>query len=275
MTEAAVTSRQCPLHVERHGAGPELVLVHGWGLHGGIWHELVEALQGQWRVSVVDLPGHGDSADCGAWDLDDLARWLGDALPGPRIWIGWSLGAMACMQLALARPGQVRALGLVAATPRFTSAPDWPHATRPELLQAFAEELRDNPRSLLLRFLGLQVQGAEHAKGNLKALREQWTRRPPARLPALESGLDILRRADLRPRLADIRCPALVIAGDQDRLVPPRASEALARALPRAQLQTVPGAGHAPFVAQPQAVARWLGDFLHPLPSSEALGADV
>src|SRR5690606_2848134 len=48
--------------VETHGAGPDLVLVHGWGLHGGLFGPLVPLLAERRRVHVVDLPGHGRSA---------------------------------------------------------------------------------------------------------------------------------------------------------------------------------------------------------------------
>lgn len=268
MAESCTRASACALHVEHYGAGPEVVLVHGWGLHGGVWGGLIQPLQERWRLSVVELPGHGSSADCEQWDLDRLVDWLGARLPGPRIWVGWSLGALACLQLARRRPQQVRALGLLSATARFTTAADWPHATSPALLNLFAEELQHNAQSLLLRFLGLQVQGAQEAKGNLKALRDQWSSRPPARLSGLSNGLEILRTADLRPHLAEVVCPALVVAGDKDRVVPPEASAALAGALPNARLEMVAGAGHAPFVAQPALVAGYLADFFQSLPAA-------
>ena len=49
------------LYAERLGSGPELVLVHGWGLHGGIWAGLAQRLAQRFRVTVVDLPGHAGS----------------------------------------------------------------------------------------------------------------------------------------------------------------------------------------------------------------------
>jgi len=47
------------LHVESTGEGPPLVLLHGWAMHGGLFAPLVPALARRYRVSVVDLPGHG------------------------------------------------------------------------------------------------------------------------------------------------------------------------------------------------------------------------
>ncbi len=248
----------CKLHVECHGDGAELVLVHGWGVHGAVWRDLQKALSPTWRVRIVDLPGHGFSADCGRYGLAELARHLGDALPGPRVWVGWSLGALACLQLALTRPRQVRALGLLAATPRFSAAADWPDGMPPQVLETFAGELERDLKGTLMRFLSLQVQGAAQPQATLKALRRQWAERPAARPAALRSGLQILGSADLRGRLQEIHCPAVVIAGSRDRVVAPQASAFLAAQLAGARLHTIDGAGHAPFVAHAERVSRYL-----------------
>lgn len=263
MHDASIsTGSRPPLHIETCGQGPDVVLVHGWGLHGGVWADLVEALAPTARVSVVELPGHGFSPDGEGFDLAGLADWLGQTLPGPRIWVGWSLGALACLQLALQRPALVRGLGLLAATPRFTAGPDWPWGTEPQLLESFAAELQRDANGILMRFLGLQVQGAQRPQGTLKTLRGRWAERPAARLPGLLSGLQILRTADLRSRLGEIRCPTLVVAGERDRLVPPQAGAQLAASLADVHLETVAGAGHAPFVADPARVAGLLRDFI-------------
>lgn len=260
----------CAPHVERFGEGLDVVLVHGWGLHGGVWTTLVASLRDRYRLTVVDLPGHGESGDCGPFDLAQLAAWLGDAVPGPRVWVGWSLGALACLQLALDRPHQVRGLVLMGATPRFTTAPDWHPGVTPQLLDTFAAELHDNPRALMMRFLGLQVQGSASARESLKALRAQWAGRPMARLGGLRAGLEILRRADMRAHLPCIQCPTVVIAGERDRLVPPEASAELAAGLDAGRLEVLAGSGHAPFVAQPDRVAALLDDFLCALPAASA-----
>lgn len=246
------------LHIETRGEGPEVVLVHGWGLHGGVWTDVLDTLAARLRVSVVDLPGHGFSSDDIRFDLPGVAAALAEALPGARYWIGWSLGATLCLQVALDRPQQVRGLGLLAATPRFAGADDWAWGVAPEVLQRFSQDLEREPDSVLMRFLALQVQGAQRAQGALKTLRARWSQRPAARPQGLRCGLAILRDTDLRSRLGEVRAPALVVAGERDRLVPPQASAQLAQALRHARLETVAGAGHAPFVAQPQQVARLL-----------------
>jgi len=85
-------------------------------------------------------------------------------------------------------------------------------------------------------------------------------------LPAqeiLEAGLAILRSADLRAVLSEIQQPTLVIHGEQDAVTPCAAGEALAQALPDARFHQIAGAGHAPFLTAPDAVATLLHEFLH------------
>ncbi|MDE2197215.1 MAG: alpha/beta fold hydrolase, partial [Gammaproteobacteria bacterium] len=49
------------IYTQTVGRGPDLVLVHGWGVHGGIWDTLLPALVQHYRITCVDLPGHGYS----------------------------------------------------------------------------------------------------------------------------------------------------------------------------------------------------------------------
>ena len=47
--------------VERFGQGPDLVLLHGWGMNGAVWHGITQQLAAYYRVHLVDLPGFGNS----------------------------------------------------------------------------------------------------------------------------------------------------------------------------------------------------------------------
>lgn len=80
---------------------------------------------------------------------------------------------------------------------------------------------------------------------------------------ALHAGLDILRGADLRPRLAAVGHPILLIAGARDVLAPLSAHEYMAANLAQAELQVIPGAAHAPFLTHPHEFQHALRAFLH------------
>ncbi len=247
------------LYVETLGAGPDLVLLHGWGLDGAVWGPAVPYLDagpgGRRRLSIVDLPGHGFSpAPPEGFALEGAARAVAAAVPPGAVWLGWSLGALVALAAALAG-APVAGLILTGATPRFTRAPDWPAALEPAVLEAFAADLERDPEATLRRFLSLQTRGAEGARATLRALRSGGLRRAAAQPAALRGGLEVLRTADLRARLAHLRIPVTVISGARDTLVPPAASEALAAAVPGAGHVLIPGAGHAPFLSHPQAFA--------------------
>jgi pimeloyl-[acyl-carrier protein] methyl ester esterase len=111
-------------------------------------------------------------------------------------------------------------------------------------------------------FLTLQVLGATDPRATLRALRDSVRSRPAPDPRALDVGLDILQRADLRAALEGIGPDTLVITGQRDRLVHPAAGEALAAGLPHAQLRGIAGAGHAPFLSHPAAVHSELAAFL-------------
>ncbi|HEB80650.1 MAG TPA: pimeloyl-[acyl-carrier protein] methyl ester esterase [Chromatiales bacterium] len=249
------------LFVETRGVGPDLVLIHGWGLDGAVWGPLAERLAVRRRLWIVDLPGHGRSPPgVGGFTLEGAARAVAQAVPVGAAWLGWSLGALVAMAAALAHtPAR---LVLVGATPRFTRAPDWPHGVEPAVLEAFAADLARDPEATLQRFFALQTRGAEGARATLRALRAGALHRGVPHPRALRGGLAVLCACDLRARLADLAGPVAVIAGDRDTLVPAAASAALAAAVPHGRCTVIPGAGHVPFLSHPESFVHALEDSL-------------
>ncbi|MDE2088385.1 MAG: pimeloyl-ACP methyl ester esterase BioH [Gammaproteobacteria bacterium] len=238
------------LFVETRGSGFDVVLLHGWGLHSGIWEDTVQALAAEFRVTCVDLPGHGRSPwPSGGIDLAALARRLTNVVPAPAAWVGWSLGGMIALRLAADFPQQVGRLALIGALPRFVHAPDWPHAMAPQILAQFARELEQDYDGTLSRFLALQTRGSERGHETVRRLRHRLRERAAPDPRALAAGLAWLRDIDLRSRLADVRCPCLLIMGERDLLAPHAAGRDTAQAMARARLHLIAGAGHAPFLS--------------------------
>lgn len=250
------------LYTETTGQGPELVLLHGWGLHGGVWDEFVPLLAEDFRVTRIDLPGHGNSAWSGEADLDAFAAAVLAAAPSRAAWAGWSLGGMVALRAALLAPARVTALVGIATSPCFVRRPDWQSAMLPQLLDAFAIELEQDYARTLNRFLALQVRGSAQATEVLKRLRATLLLRGQPRPEGLRAGLDVLRSADLRAAARQLHCPGLLVMGERDTLVPPAAGQATAHLLPDARLVTIDAAGHAPFIAAPETLARHLREFL-------------
>lgn len=251
------------LHVEIRGEGPDLVLLHGWALHGGIWGSWLDELERHARLHIIDLPGHGHSDwSTAIGDLDGLARAVFPGVPADAALLGWSLGGLVALELARRHPGHVRALVLVTTTPKFLAGPGWEHGMGPEVLEAFTQGLATDYRATVQSFLALQTRGDERASETLRLLRSRLASHGDPDPRALEAGLGILRNADLRDALPRIAVPTLVIAGEHDRLTPASAGRELAATLPVARFKLIERSGHAPFLSHPGEMLTELTGFL-------------
>ena len=250
------------LYTQTSGNGPDLVLVHGWGLHGGVWECLLPYLEPAFCVTRVDLPGHGRSAWNDETSLADMAGAVLSVAPERADWLGWSLGSLVATQAALLEPARVRQLVLLAGTPCFERRPDWPAAMQPGLLDSFAVDLQQDYAATLNRFLALQVHGSEDAGAVLRELRTRLLEHGEPDTVALLAGLAILRDTDLRARLPELVQRVLYLMGSRDTLVPVAGGEAAAGLAADGQCQVIDGAGHAPFIAHPEAVATVVCEFL-------------
>jgi pimeloyl-[acyl-carrier protein] methyl ester esterase len=233
------------LHITTAGQGPDLVLLHGWAMHSGVWSTVLPQLQQRFRVTLVDLPGHGHS-DYSAQD------WVEQCLavaPPRASWLGWSLGGLLAMQAACRQPQRVTNLVCVAASPCFCQRPDWPEAMASTTLAGFAGQLQQDWQTTVNHFIALQMHGVDGAREHVRALNGQLLGAHNPDTNALLHGLRLLRDMDVRDCLDRLEVPAGFILGGKDRLVPPQ----LATALPaQVTVATLSAAGHAPFISHPR-----------------------
>ena len=262
------------LHVESYGQGAPLLLIHGWGMHGGIWSSVAKELAGNFRVHCVDLPGHGFNVgrDLSGQSivginpdlhLDAIVNNLSAQFNEPLTLCGWSLGGQIALRWAQLYPHQISRMILVATTPCFVQRPDWPCAMAAETLAEFSVALQQDYAQTLRRFVALQMHGSDRERELLADVRKHLYSRGEPDGAALQQGLEILRDTDLRAQLKEIAHMTLVIAGECDRLTPPAASVYLAQALPAAHLVKIAGAAHAPFLSHPDIFVQHVTDFMH------------
>ena len=236
------------LYIERSGSGADLVVLHGWGLHSGIWSGVREKLAAHFRLSLVDLPGHGRSRGVAFGDARQVAHVLLEAVPGRAIWLGWSLGGMLALQAAAQAPRRVRGLVMTAALPSFVARADWPFGMHADLFTAFERDLRDDYAPTLQRFLALQTRGVALGRDMLRELRAQLQRFGEPDGEALHAAMRVLADGDLRAPLAALDLPVLMLMGDRDTLVNWRGAREC-RARRAITLDLFAGAGHAPFLS--------------------------
>ena len=231
---------------EARAGEPPVLLVHGAGASSAIWMMAMARLARAAHVVAIDLPGHGPSPlpDGGVAALgiaayrDAVGLLAGTLCLGPSVLVGHSMGALVAIEAALAWPDKVRGLVLCAAAPRLP--------VRDELLALF----RDDPARV-------PAWMAEHALSPRA--------RPAVRRGFVAAGLvappeimladfEAVRAADLRERVAGVKCPVLWLDGADDRIVgEPGERPGEARRLD--------GVGHLVPIEAPEAVAEGAATF--------------
>lgn len=252
------------LYHESFGAGPDLVLLHGWGFHSDVWRTSAELLANYYRVTLIDLPGFGRSPlFLEQYDLNKICDLLLTVAPARAHWLGWSLGGLFAMQIASCYPRSVNKLICVASSPKFTADHQWPGMS-PVVLRNFAEDLTRDYQTTLLRFLALQVgvDPTQEVKKTLKNLRERLFHYGTPQVLALYGGLALLENVDLRTVLKTLDCPSLFMLGKLDALVPVAMVNELKQLAPQVQVEIVHGANHAPFLSHADLFLQQLIKFL-------------
>jgi len=249
------------IHTEVFGEGPDVVMAHGWGMHSGVWRGFARRLAEGFRVTLVDLPGHGRSGMISDFTLDCVGQALLAVAPERAHWLGWSLGAKIGLSVAARSPERLASLTMLAGSARFARGDDWPCAMDLTLLSRFAADLMADYQRTLMQFLGLQTWGLENAREVLEALKASALECSEPDEAALRAGLDILRNEDLRADLPGLRVPLLIILGGRDRLAPPAAGEAMRDLAGGAELRVLAGAAHTPFLSHADECFDLLTDF--------------
>lgn len=231
-----------------------MAFLHGWGQSARIWHGQRHAFA---DARFINLPGHGGAAQAPAqaW-VDRLAEALPDT---PAILVGWSLGGLLAIQIALRHPHRVAALVLVSTTPCFAGRPDWPYGCEQTLLDGFRAGVEGASAKTLSRFFALMLHGDGLPRADYNALARASIDKQQQPTPAaMLEGLELLERMDLRQALHTIRQPALVVHGADDAVIPVGAGRFLADALPEARWLQFATCGHAPFLTHRNAFNRQL-----------------
>ncbi|HIB97933.1 MAG TPA: alpha/beta fold hydrolase, partial [Candidatus Thioglobus sp.] len=153
------------LYSQTIGTGPDLILLHGWGFNSELFNELIDQYKNQYRITKIDLPGHGRSDDV-TGGIDDWCDEIIKILPENPMLLGWSLGGLLAIKIATKIT--ISQLILVASTPNFVKTNDWPYGIDEDNFRQFSDALELNLSKGLKRFVSLQTQD----KTQLKALNQ-------------------------------------------------------------------------------------------------------
>ncbi len=244
------------LHSEVEGSGPRTVLVHGFTQTRRSWGRVSAALARRFEVVRVDAPGHGRSSQ----DVTDLAggaRLLG-TVGGRASYLGYSMGARLCLQLALDASSLVRSLVLVSGTAGITDAGG--RRRRRSADDRMATELEQiGLEEFLHRWLaGPLFASLDPAEAHLDARRENTVEGLAASLRLAGTGA----QEPLWSRLQGLAMPVLVVAGAKDAAFCDRARALVSAIGANAELALIPDAGHAVHLERPDAFLAVVEPFL-------------
>ncbi|NVK22187.1 MAG: pimeloyl-ACP methyl ester esterase BioH [Kangiellaceae bacterium] len=250
-------------YIESIGQGTDLVLLHGWGLHSGIWELLADDLSSDFRLHLIDLPGFGRSPiPNDDYNLQLLTDQVLSVAPEKAHYLGWSLGGVIASQIAIQQPDQVDKLITVASNPKFVEADDWNSAMKANIMDSFCKFLEEDYQGTIIRFLAIQAIGSETQKEDIKRLRDTVFIHGMPATKALRGGLAMLNDIDLRGQLHKIQAPMLRLYGRLDSLVPNKTAEQVAQLIPHSQHKIYPKASHAPFLSHKEEFVQDIKQFL-------------
>jgi len=246
-------------HVELEGAGPPLVLLHGFTGSVRTWDGVRTALTDAYSVMAIDVIGHGRSAapDLAGrytfdWSTRDLSALLDALHLESAYFLGYSMGGRLALHFAVHAPARVRALILESASPGIEDAAERQRRVQADdaLAQrivdhgvpAFVEEWERQPLLTLAAHVAPEVRAQHHA---------QRLDNNPLGLANSLRGMGAGRQEPLWPRLSQLEVPVQLIVGALDSRYC-AVGERMGELLPRATLAVVAQAGHTAHLDQPE-----------------------
>jgi 2-succinyl-6-hydroxy-2,4-cyclohexadiene-1-carboxylate synthase len=221
----------------------DLLLLHGFTQTGASWAGVRRALGARYRALAPDL-------GAGPWEAE-LDR-LESLAPEEHVLAGYSMGGRVALALALRRPGPVRRLVLVSASPGLADPRE--RAARHAADTALADRIEAIGGEAFAREWAAQPLFADQPEAVAALAHEDRLRRSAAEHAAQLRGLGTGVMPPLWDRLGELAMPVTLVVGERDAKF--RAiAERMRERLPQAALVVIPGAGHAAHLEVPAAVA--------------------
>ena len=243
------------IYYEVHGAGPPLLLTHGYSSTSAMWQGQIEALSKCHKLVLWDMRGHGQSdypddpaAYSEALTVADMAALLDEVGARSAIVGGLSLGGYMALAFYRAHPERVQALLIIDTGPGFK---------KDEAREAWNKRAYETAERL-------EREGLAVLK-SLSRERSDAAHRDASGLTRAARGLLTQRDARVIELLPNVKVPSLIVVGADDAPFL-AASDYMAAKIPAAKKVVIPAAGHAVNIDQPQAFIDAVLPFLDGIP---------
>jgi 3-oxoadipate enol-lactonase len=248
------------INYEIAGNGPWVTLSHSLACDKHMWDEQMDALTKKYKVLRYDTRGHGKSeAPAGAYTLDQLAddaHGLLNALGIKRThWAGLSMGGMIGQTAALKYPGLFQSLILADTTSRYPAEAAGVWADRIKTAETHGMEAV--VEGTLARWFT-----EPYRKKNTPGLARVAAAIRATPVAGFVGCCHALPKINVTARLKEIKCPVLVIVGEDDPGTPVAMAREIHEAAPGSQLVIIPSAAHIANIEQPEAFTKAMLDFL-------------
>ena len=243
---------------EVQGAGDAILFVHGLGGTSNVFTPQVGVLSRYFECIRPDLPASGRTPSGGAFTLPDLADQLAELLRERGVQsahvVGHSLGTVVCQHMAANHPDLVRSLALIGPLneppePARAALKDRAAKARSEGMAGIADAIVQG---------GTSADTKAHRPEVAALVREILMRQDPEGYALTCEALASVQAADA----SKIRCPTLLITGDEDGTAPPMRVRALAASIAGARMQILDRCGHWTTFERPAEVNSALVNFL-------------
>jgi 3-oxoadipate enol-lactonase len=247
------------VNATQSGQGPPLFLLHSLLSDRASFDAVVPGLSQSFRVIVPELPGFGASKAVSgglAEVADRIAEAVKDAAgTDAAIVLGNGYGGFVALQMASRHPGIASRLVLADCGAAFSEPGR--EAFRNMAAASMAKGLQAITDVAMRRLFAPEFQ-AQHPD-LMRDRREAFLKTDP---DVFRAACGVLAELDLRPELAKVRVPVLVLVGEHDEATPPPMSHELAAGLPNARLEIIAGCAHVPQLQSPEVFLEAIGDFL-------------
>jgi len=247
--------------------GVAVVLLHSLGGSASDWETETEHIGERHRTIAVDLPGFGESpAFSGPVELtayaDSVLRTLDELGVDRFVIVGMSMGGMVALQIAARQPARCRGLVLASTTPAVDESIKGVLATCDQAIAAGGMELfADGMVPQIFGSAALE-DPSPAVQGYIAGLRSS----DPE---GFGKAAFAIASHDVAERLPEVNCPALIVHGDGDVLIPVTHARRIAELLPHAELRIFENCGHMTTLERPTEFGALLSSFLEKLPDDQ------